>query len=162
MDLTAPSWLVNMLQHVSLWDAILGFIFGVGVFWFIKKRGWRWVIAFARAILATAEVIDNVRELPEFIKRTDAALGNHSEQLTSIYHETHNNDGSSIKDAVDRVEIGVKGLYTQTDTLQSGVEGLHGRMDAVEADVKALHQADEAIRDDIGSLEETLNPKETQ
>lgn len=143
--LDVPDWLVDFLDGVSLWDAIaiLGII--VAVVWFIAKKGWRGVMTFARAILATAEVIDNVKELPKFIERTDQTLADHTGQLEGIYHETHNNDGSSIKDQTGRIEVGVKGL--------------HGRMDAVEQSIATLSKEDESL---WAAIEDTQNPHDPE
>ncbi|AXA97577.1 hypothetical protein CEP17_14765 [Microbacterium sp. PM5] len=117
-------------------------------FWFIRKKGWRGVVAFARGIINAAEILASVQGLPSYIERADAraeAADKRHDRLEGkvdgIYHETHNNDGSSTKDAVDRVEIGVKGLY--------------GRMDAIEEKVLALSAADEELR---AELEDTRNP----
>lgn len=131
----APPWLVAWLQGISVWDLILWVVGIAGLILFIRKKGWLWIIAFARAILATAEVIDNVRELPAFIERTDQRHAELALKVEGIYHETHKNDGSSIKDALGRVE--------------EGVAGLHGRLDVVEASVTTLARADEEIRAEI-------------
>lgn len=64
-----------------------------------------------------------------------------AQQVAEIHHETHRNDGSSIKDATVRIE--------------QSLEGLHGRMDAVEVDVRALRQADDELWE---QLESTNNP----
>jgi len=139
VSVEAPSWLVSWLQTVSIWDAILWIVGLVGAVLFIRHKGWRWMIAFARAILATAEVIDHVRELPAFIDETrtfttetKATLERQDELIESIHHETHTNNGSSIKDGVGRLE--------------EGVEGLHGRLDEVERNVASLAKADVEIR----------------
>ena len=52
-------------------------------------------------------------------------------QIDSIHHETHTNNGSSIKDALGRVE--------------KGVSGLHGRMDDVDRQLTSLAREDEAL-----------------
>lgn len=124
-----PSWLVNFLSHLSAWEVIA--FLGVAGFliWFVIRHAWPRLIGFARAVLATAEVIDNLRDLPEFMRRTDRRLKKHGEQIDGIYHETHSNDGSSIKDATGRIE--------------SSLQGLHGRVDAVEADVALLKERTE-------------------
>lgn len=124
MDLTAPPWLVEFMKHVSLWDAFLWLVFAIGVVWFIKKRGWRWLISFARAILATAEVIDNVKDLPEFIKRTDEWREQQTKQIADIHHEVHYNDGSSVKDGVRRIEKAVAETGTRISDVEAKVDRL--------------------------------------
>lgn len=119
-----PEWsdFQRWADSISLWQAIgwaAGFIGLVIVVVWFKRKGWPWLLAFAQAILNTAQIIDSVKELPDFIKRTDATLQQQNESIASIHHETHNNDGSSIKDSVDRIELGVKGLYPRIDALES-------------------------------------------
>lgn len=145
-----PDWLVDFLDGISLWDAIAILATTTAVVWFIAKKGWRSVIAFARSILTLAKILESVQGLPRFIDRTD-------EKLLSIYHETHNNDGTSLKDSSDRTELALRGLDTRLGEAIASLEGLHGRMDVVEREVKSLHQADEDLRAD---LEDTVNPKE--
>ncbi len=146
-----PQWLVDALDGISLWDALLwlGLLIATGIF--IYKKGWRSIVAIARGIVNSAEILAAVQGLPGYIDRADARAADADERharlekkVDGIYHETHNNDGSSIKDSVDRIELGVKGLYP--------------RVDVVEEKVAALGAADDEIR---AELEDTRNPKET-
>ena len=125
--LNPPPWLVAFLQSVNLWDASLwvaGLIAaGVGV-WAFARKAWPALRAFARAVLALAQVIESLRGLPAFIARTDAALAEQRETLAAqdarigeIHHELHPNSGTSMNDALRRVEEGVAGLYTAVDDL---------------------------------------------
>lgn len=148
MSLDAPSWFVDLLDSVSVWDAIVWLALVIAGVVFIYKRGWRSIIAFARGLINAAEILASVQGLPAYIERADAraeAADKRHDRLEgkvdAIYHETHNNDGSSIKDSVDRIELGVQGLY--------------GRVDTVEQKVVALSDADEQIR---AELEDTRNP----
>lgn len=148
MNLDTPSWAVDLLDGISLWDAITWIAIAAAGIVFIYKKGWRSIIAFARGLINAAEILASVQGLPAYIERADqraAAADQRHDRLEgkvdAIYHETHNNDGSSIKDSVDRIEIGVRGLY--------------GRVDTVEQKVVALSDADEQIR---AELEDTRNP----
>lgn len=148
MNLDTPSWAVDLLDGISLWDAITWIAIAAAGIVFIYKKGWRSIIAFARGLINAAEILASVQGLPAYIERADqraaAADQRHNRlegKVDAIYHETHNNDGSSIKDSVDRIEIGVRGLY--------------GRVDTVEQKVVALSDADEQIR---AELEDTRNP----
>lgn len=148
INLDAPPWLVDFLDSVSIWDAIVWLALVIAGIVFIYKRGWRSIIAFARGLINAAEILASVQGLPAYIERADqraAAADQRHDRLEgkvdAIYHETHNNDGSSIKDSVDRIEIGVRGLYDRVDT--------------VEQKVVALSDADEQIR---AELEDTRNP----
>lgn len=68
-------------------------------------RFWPWL----RGLIA---LVDALGKLPGFIDRTEKAIG-------EIHHEVHYNNGSSVKDAVDRVERGVKGLYDRLDKTEA-------------------------------------------
>lgn len=146
----APPWLITWLDAWSVWDFVLLAAGVLGAIVFVKRKGWRAVIAFARAILATAEVIDNVRELPAFIARTDELHKNLAEKVDGIHHETHTNKGSSIKDALSRVE-------ETTERLEIGVRGLYDKVGELAAEDARLAAADEQIRKD---MEDTQPSKE--
>jgi hypothetical protein len=109
-----PGWFIEWAESVNLWgtilliSAIVGAIWGVVLF---VKKGWPWLKAFARAIQKTAEVVDAVQGLPEFIARTDETLANQNdtlatqdERIAEIHHEVHYNNGSSVKDSQARTE----------------------------------------------------------
>jgi len=112
-----PDWLVSFLGGVTLLEAILWVVAVAGFLLVLRKVG-PWFVSFARAVLSTASLIDSVKGLPAFIERTDSTLGTQNatleaqnrtlavqdERIAEIHHETHTNNGSSIKDAVVRVE----------------------------------------------------------
>jgi uncharacterized coiled-coil protein SlyX len=50
-------------------------------------------------------------DLPAFIERTDHTLDEQNVKIGEIHHEVQYNNGSSVKDAIARVEEGVAGLY---------------------------------------------------
>lgn len=146
-----PQWLVDFLDGISLWDAVTWLFVLIAAGVFVYKKGWQSIIAFARGLVNAAEILASVQGLPAYIERADARAAAADERhdrlegkVDGIFHETHNNDGSSVKDSVDRIELGVKGLY--------------GRIDTVENKVIALGKADEELR---AELEDTRNPKET-
>lgn len=72
-------------------------------------------------------IVDALVALPAMTKQ----ITQMQTQIDGIHHETHKNDGSSIKDAVARVE--------------EGVSGLHGRMDDVDRQLASLASEDEAL-----------------
>ncbi|MGW9587511.1 hypothetical protein [Microbacterium sp. NPDC055455] len=96
------------------------------------KKGWPWLKSFAKAILNTAQIIDSVKELPEFIARTDATLAGQDTKIAEIHHEVHYNNGSSVKDAVRRVETGVAGLYGEIAELKEADAALRRDMEDTE------------------------------
>lgn len=88
-------------------------------------------------------IVDALVDLPAFIDRTD-------ERIKDIHHETHLNNGSSIKDstirtelAVERVELGVKGLYARTDELSSAHAVLQEKFETTQPRRRAPKQKDE-------------------
>jgi hypothetical protein len=94
-------------------------------------RFWPWL----RKVM---ELTAALAQLPDFIERTDLTLRGQDTAIKSIYHETHQNNGSSLKDAVGRVEKGVAGLHLKVAELTAA--------DAAQAVIV------EALRED---LEET-------
>lgn len=99
------------LVQAVLWIAAVALLIGVVV------KLW----PFIRNAVA---IVDALVKLPDLAK-----------QVAEIHHETHTNDGSSIKDGVGRIE--------------ASLEGLHGRTDELERNVASLAKADIEIRDQI-------------
>lgn len=93
--------------------------------------------------------INSLGDLPEFIQRTDAAIQKQNRQLDGIYHETHRNDGSSIKDSTVRLETAVEGVHARLDRVESGVAGLYGKVDELEA-------SDVSTGDKLAEIERTI------
>jgi hypothetical protein len=108
-----PELDLTWMQDISLWQLAL-----VGIFLILIGRllfrFWPWL----RRLVA---LVDALTKLPEFITKTTKAID-------EIHHEVHYNNGSSVKDAVARVEEGVAGLY---------------------AEVKNLDRADAEIREEL-------------
>lgn len=148
----APPWLIGWLDAVSLWQAVLVIAAIVGVIVFIRSKGWRWMLAFARAILATAEVIDHVKELPAFIARTDERHAALADQVQTIHHQLNPNGGTSMNDSVRRVE-------ETTERLELGVRGLYDRVADLAATDDRLAAADEQLRKDLENTHP--QPKDT-
>lgn len=153
-----PDWLVNWSRTMSLWDILL-WVAGAAAFVLFVKKGWPALKRFAVALNAFVKTVDAVTGLHAFIERTDATLKAQDARIAEIHHETHRNDGSSIKDssdrteaAVERVELGVRGLYDRVGLLETSLEGVHGRLDEVGRDLTALHQEDESLRTDAEQL----------
>jgi len=139
VDFEAPAWLVTWLQSVNVWDALLA-LAGLGaLIWFIRRKGWKSLQALAHSIIHAAEIAEAVQGLPAFAARTDERLEKLTARTDEIHHETHKNDGSSIKDATIRME--------------QSLEGIHGRLDTIDGDVKTLRRemvaADEELRAEI-------------
>lgn len=146
-----PDWLQAWLHTVTLWDLALWLAAAVAAVAFVKK-GWPALKRFAARLSAFIRTVDAVVGLPEFIERTDRRIG-------EIHHETHKNDGSSIKDSSDRTELavarveeGVKGLYDRVAVIDESLAGVHGRLDELERRTGELADADDEIRQDAEQL----------
>lgn len=70
-------------------------------------------------IRAGVRLIDSLSQLPDFMVKTTETLQKQDAKIAEIHHEVNYNNGSSVKDAVDRVEIGVKGIYERLDSADS-------------------------------------------
>jgi hypothetical protein len=106
---------VTVLQAV-IWIAIaVTLIVGLVKLWPIVRKA--------------VKLTDSLATLPDFIERTDKAIA-------EIHHEVHYNNGSSVKDAqrrteqaVERIELGVKGLYEKVDDLTAEDKRLQTQID---------------------------------
>lgn len=98
-----PTWLasINLLQIAVVICAL--YVIGR-----LLMRFWPWL---RKAML----LIDSLGALPAYMERTD-------KQIAEIHHETAYNNETSMKDAVRRVELGVKGLYDRVDELSASDE----------------------------------------
>lgn len=135
------------MTWIEFWDTVsvfqvVGWILGIlGIIGFIAK-GWPKVKAAVR-------LVDALSVLPDFIARTDTTLEEQNVKIESIHHETHHNNGSSLKDAqkrteeaVERIELGVRGLYDRADAADE-------RADAADAADAAATLAMEELREDL-------------
>lgn len=132
------------MDWIAFWDTVsvlqvVGWILGgLGIIAFVVK-GWptfRRFIAFVDALLS----------LPAFIARTDETLEVHTEKIQEIHHEVNYNNGSSVKDAVARVE-------KRVSEIDEGVASLHKKVDSQKV---ALDKADDDLRHE---LEKTRPPR---
>jgi hypothetical protein len=104
-----PGW----MQTTLLWAAILTVFltFVAAVTGFVKK-----VWPALKLFITT---VDSLNDLPRFMVTTAASLAAQDTKIAEIHHEVNYNDESSVKDAVARVELGVKGIYQRLDTADS-------------------------------------------
>jgi hypothetical protein len=111
-----PGW----LQIVLILGAVAVAL--VGIFALFRKA---WT---AMSLVITR--INSLDDLPRFMVTTAATLEAQDKQMTAnastlaaqdlliedIHHEVKFNNGSSVKDAIQRVEFGVKGIYARLDS----------------------------------------------
>lgn len=98
------------------WDALLGdlpavqfvaWVAAIGALVWLGVRLWPFV-------KNSVAVVDALLQLPEMHRRMESLEG----KVDGIYHETHTNDGSSVKDAVDRIERAVSGINRVVGSLR--------------------------------------------
>lgn len=92
----APDWLKFLLADTSALQLVFWLI-AIGALIAVVVKLWKPLSQFVQIVNATAG-------LPEYIARADERHKRLEAKVDGIYHETHNNDGSSVKDAVDRIE----------------------------------------------------------
>lgn len=85
-------------DSVSVAQAAIWIVGGLAVLTFVVKA---WPF-----IRNTFRILDSLVRLPDVIEKVD-----------EIHHEVHFNNGSSVKDAVIRIEVGVKGLHKRVDAI---------------------------------------------
>lgn len=97
-------WDWTFLGSVNAWQTIVTISVAIIALFIITRmlmKFWPWL---GKVMV----LFDALGKLPKFMTIT-------TEQLDQVHHETHQNDGSSLKDAVNRIEMGVKGLYQRAD-----------------------------------------------
>lgn len=92
----APDWLKVILADMSALQLVF-WLTAIGALIAVVVKLWKPISLFVQIINATAG-------LPEYIARADERHERLERKVDGIFHETHNNDGSSVKDAVDRIE----------------------------------------------------------
>lgn len=90
-------------DSISVAQAVVWVLGGFAVLTFVVKA---WPF-----IRNTFRILDALVQLPDVMRKVDDMTA----QVAEIHHEVHYNNGSSVKDAVRRVEEGVKGLYLRAD-----------------------------------------------
>ena len=95
----------------------------------LLMRFWPWL----RKVM---ELTAAIAQLPDFIERTDLTLRSQDAALKSIYHETHINSGSTLKDSLGRVEEGVAGLHLKVAELTAADEAQAAIVEALREDLE--------------------------
>ena len=112
-------WLVVLAIIVAAVVAIAG----------VVRSVWPIIVRMVRNL-------DTLEKLPDFMARTDDTLAAQDRTLAAqamkieqIHHEVNYNNGSSVKDAVSRVEVGVAGLYVRADASDKEAEDLRSDLE---------------------------------
>lgn len=74
----------------------------------LLMRFWPWLRKVMDLTAALAQ-------LPKFMTDTTATLAAQDTKIDVVHHELSYNNETSVKDALRRVELGVKGLYDRAD-----------------------------------------------
>lgn len=130
MDLALPiDWTV--LAGINLFQIAVA----ICALWIVGRllmRFWPWlrkVMALTSALALLPTLIVPLGQLPAFMKDTSlhlkeqkgkideihTSLDEQDAKIAEIHHETSYNNETSMKDALRRVELGVRGLYDQFD-----------------------------------------------
>lgn len=85
---------------------------------------------------ALVKITDSIKDLPAFMETT-------TRQVQDIHHETHYNNGSSIKDSSKRTERALETVMDKIDALAASDDELRARVHdtltpAEKAEVRAL------------------------
>ena len=114
---------INVFQIAVVFCALWVIVRLLMRFWpFLRK-----VMALTSALALLPTLIGPLGQLPDFMKTTGealtaqkgkieeihASLNEQDEKIAEIHHETSYNNETSMKDALRRVELGVRGLYEQ-------------------------------------------------
>lgn len=118
----APVWLQWVIAVVVIVGFIAGCLKGI-------PPAWRFLTGFVTTVNALNELPKELKELRAFRKDTTETLDDQNTKIDEIHHEVHFNDGSSVKDATFRIELGVKGLYDQVDELKQADADLRSDLD---------------------------------
>jgi hypothetical protein len=101
-------------ETVSVAQAVVWIVAAFAVLVFVVKA---W--PFIRNMF---NILDALVQLPKYMSDT-------TERLESIHHEVNYNNGSSVKDAIVRVESGTKGLHIRMDEQDEKLQEIVERFD---------------------------------
>ncbi|QDZ15769.1 hypothetical protein [Humibacter ginsenosidimutans] len=120
---------IDRLFGATPWGTALIWVAAVIV---VLYFGGRMIAKAWKPLTRFVQTINSLADLPAFMARTDSAIVKQNAQLDGIYHETHRNDGSSIKDSTVRLEQSVEGLHGRLDSMQEKLTKDHARISAIE------------------------------
>jgi hypothetical protein len=162
-----PAWLQVVLAVAAGLGALLA------IFAFVRKT---WLVL--NQFMTRSNMLDG---LPRFIADTtetlakqtetlslqDRVLEKHGRQLTVVDKELNYNGETSTKDAIRRVELGVRAIYERIAPLEEGLAGLYPRMDKQDSRLLSADKDRDDLRHDLEEArpkpirKRTTKPKET-
>jgi hypothetical protein len=146
----APVWLQWVIMILAVTAFIAGAIRAI-------PPAWRFVTRFVTTVNELADLPTELGELRKFrsdtsvtLAQQNTTLATQNQKIAEIHHEVHFNNGSSVKDATVRTEEAV-------ERVEMGVKGLYGEVDGVKAQLVELHETDADMRRDF----ENTHPRST-
>jgi len=110
-------------ETVSVAEATL-WVGGIGVALAFIVKMWPFIRKFFNIVDALTTLPEYMTATRDFMNTTDEKLDKQHQDITDIRHEVQYNNGSSVKDAVRRIEDAVQDL-AETDTeLRNEIEKL--------------------------------------
>jgi hypothetical protein len=127
------------LQWVLAIAAVVAFVGGA-----IKviPSTWRFVTQFVNTINSLATLPAELEKQDQFRNRTEITLAAQDLKIEEIHHEVNYNNGSSVKDAVSRLESGVAEVRSDLSILRG--DRANDRAEANRAVTAAQSAADKA------------------
>lgn len=122
----APTWLQWVVGGVVVSGALVAFSA-------LGHKAWQ----INRAAIAAVDLINS---LPGRLTRIDDTLAAQDLKIEDIHHQTHENDGGSIKDGLKRVEAQQKSMLANQTRMERGIKGLYKRADVTDAKALELRQ----------------------
>jgi hypothetical protein len=136
MVITLPGWVQWVIAIGAIATALGSIIL-------LFRKLWPALTLFVRTVNALGD-------LPQFMSTTAHTLADQDQKIEEIHHEVQFNNGSSVKDAITRMETTVSANTKRLQTMQGnqrrierGVKGLYTRE---EIDAKNAAFSDELER----------------
>jgi len=129
---------------VEVWLGVAAWIAGIaaallGLFGLARKL-WQ----LNSAVVSTVNLIGG---LPARLDKIDETLAAQDEKIEEIHHQTHENDGGSLKDANKRVETKLgdvaktqKSMIATQARMERGIKGLYDRVDVTDERARELRK----------------------
>jgi hypothetical protein len=128
----APTWLQWVIAVAAVITLVGGAIRLIPPAW----RAVRSIVTLANDLEGLPQELAELRKFREETSLTlaqqNTTLAQQDTKVTEIHHEVHYNDGSSVKDATLRIELGVKGLYGEVDQLKAADEEIRTQLNKKE------------------------------
>lgn len=138
----ADAW--PWLQWVLAVAAVVAFVGGAIK---VVPGAWRGISRFVSTINALSALPEDLAKQDAFREQVKITLEKQDEKIAEIHHEVNYNNGSSVKDAVRRVELKVDGAVEDLGVIrvdQQNDRAAAGR--AVDAASLAVTEAQNAAR----------------